>query len=170
MIVVVNNKNLFVPVTRRGDLVKVSFDCNLAEVIHNEDGTTTEMCTWKEHLFANVPSINQLKRFVLDAINKDVDDAILSGFTWRDYSVWLSSENQFNYKAAYDLAIQTGGANLPVVFKFGTAKNPVYHKFDNVEDLSDFYIKAAKHINEQLAIGWAKKDSIDWSVYENALK
>ena len=26
------------------------------------------------------------------------------------------------------------------------------------------------YTNEQLAIGWAKKDNIDWSVYEEALK
>ena len=38
--------------------------------------------------------------------------------------VWLSSENQFNYKAAYDLAVQTGGATLPVTFKFGTDEVP----------------------------------------------
>jgi hypothetical protein len=30
-------------------------------------------------------------------------------------------------------------------------------------------MKAMTYINEQLAIGWAKKDAIDWSVYERAL-
>ena len=29
-------------------------------------------------------------------------------------NIWLSSENQFNYKVAYDLALQTNGANLPI--------------------------------------------------------
>jgi hypothetical protein len=38
--------------------------------------------------------------------------------------VWLSTENQFNYKAAFDLATQTGGKSLPVTFKFGSTNNP----------------------------------------------
>ena len=38
---------------------------------------------------------------------------------WNNKRIWLSSENQFNYKVAYDLALQTNGANLPIIFKFG---------------------------------------------------
>jgi hypothetical protein len=56
--------------------------------------------------------------------------------------VWLSSENQFNYKAAYDLAVQTGGATLPVTFKFGTDEVPQYREFVTLEELTDFYTKA----------------------------
>ena len=67
-----------------------------------------------------------IKNAILDAINKDVDQKILSGFTWKDMPVWLSTENQFNYKAAYDLAVMAQGKTLPVVFKFGTVDTPVY--------------------------------------------
>lgn len=81
-------------------------------------------------------------------------------------SVWLSSENQFNYKAAYDLAVQTGGQNLPIVFKFGATDEPVYHTFSTVEELSDFYLKAMTYINTVLAEGWAEKDAIDWEKYK----
>ena len=80
--------------------------------------------------------------------------------------VWLSLENQFNYKAAYDLAVQTEGKNLPVVFKFGSIDSPTYYKFDTLEELTDFYTKAMKFINEQLTIGWTKKDSINWDDYK----
>ena len=80
--------------------------------------------------------------------------------------VWLSTENQFNYKAAYDLAVQTNGANLPQVFKFGSTENPEYYKFETVEELTDFYIKATTYINQCLAVGWAKKDSINWDEYQ----
>jgi hypothetical protein len=110
--------------------------------------------------------LEQIKTFILDAINKRTDENILSGFIWRDNQVWLSRENQFNYKASYDLAVQNNGANLPTVFKFGDIDNPTYYKFDNIEDLEDFYLKATKFINEQLAIGWAKKDSINWEEYK----
>ncbi len=80
--------------------------------------------------------------------------------------VWLSSENQFNYKAAFDLATQTAGANLPVRFKFGTDDEPQYYIFSNLEDLTDFYTKALKYVDSILNEGWEEKDSIDWSVYD----
>lgn len=40
--------------------------------------------------------------------------------------VWLSRENQINYKAAFDLAMQFGGQHgtLPVTFKLGTTEDP----------------------------------------------
>lgn len=94
------------------------------------------------------------------------DELILSGFIQKDMSVWLSSENQFNYKAAYDLAVQTNGANLPQVFKFGDTLNPIYYKFETVEDIADFYTKASTYINQVLAVGWAKKDNINWDDYK----
>lgn len=111
-----------------------------------------------------------IKQAVLNAINKDIDEKILSGFAWKDMSVWLSSENQFNYKAAYDLAVMSQGKSLPTVFKFGTTDNPVYYAFESLEDISDFYVSAMAYINTCLADGWKKKDSIDWSVYEKALE
>ena len=110
-----------------------------------------------------------MKGIVLNAINKDIDQKILSGFIWKDMSVWLSSENQFNYKAAYDLAVMSQGKSLPTVFKFGTTDNPVYYSFGTLEDISDFYISGMAYINTCLAEGWKQKDSIDWSVYEQAL-
>ena len=85
--------------------------------------------------------------------------------TYENVPVWLSSENQFNYKAAYDLAVQTAGATLPVVFKFGTDTEPVYREFATLEDLTDFYTKAMQHIQNTLADGWKKKDVFDLSLY-----
>ena len=84
--------------------------------------------------------------------------------------VWLSSENQFNYKAAYDLAVMSQGNSLPSTFKFGTTENPVYYTFSTLDDISDFYLSAMAYINRCLTEGWKQKDSIDWSVYEEALK
>lgn len=117
----------------------------------------------KEFLYK--PSMKEIKDTVLGWMNEQIDARIVSGFVWRDMAVWLSSENQFNYKAAYDLAVQTNGATLPTVFKFGTTEEPVYYKFDTLEELSDFYLKAMKYINEQLAIGWYEKDNVDWDGY-----
>ena len=137
----------------------------------DEEGNKTEtlLGTWTETIIPFKPSLEQLKKLILDAINKDVDEKILSGFVWKDMPVWLSTENQFNYKAAYDLAVMSSGQSLPVMFKFGTTEEPVYYHFSTLEDISDFYVSAMTYINTTLAEGWQKKDAIDWSVYEQAL-
>ena len=98
--------------------------------------------------------------------NSRTDERILSGFEYDGQPVWLSSENQFNYKAAYDLAVQTNGKNLPVTFKFGTDNVPYYKTFDTVADLQDFYVKAMKHIQNALSEGWMKKGALDLALYE----
>lgn len=138
----------------------------------DEDGNKveTQLGTWTEALVPFKPSLEQLKKLVLDAINKEVDEKILSGFVWKDMPVWLSTENQFNYKAAYDLAVMSQGQSLPTVFKFGTTEEPVYYAFETLDDISDFYISAMAYINTTLAEGWKLKDGIDWSVYEEILK
>ena len=107
--------------------------------------------------------------YVLTEINKRTDRLILSGFVWKGVPVWLSMENQLNYKTAYDLAVQTNGQVLPT-FKFGTTESPVYYKFESLEDLKDFYISAMSYITDTLATGCQEKDKIDWTVYEDLLK
>lgn len=133
----------------------------------DEDGY--ELISFVEAELKHKPSLEEVKSLILTWKNGEIDKKILEGFVWNGMSVWLSSENQFNYKAAYDLAIQTNGANLPITFKFGSTDEPTYYTFESVEVLSDFYIKAMTYINEQLVIGWQEKDSFDWSEYEKAL-
>ena len=140
------------------------------EVDEEGNKSETQLGTWTEALVPFKPSLEQLKKLILDAMNKEVDQKLLSGFVWKEMPVWLSTENQFNYKAAYDLAVMSQGQSLPTVFKFGTTDNPVYYSFGTLEDISDFYISAMAYINTCLAEGWKLKDSIDWSVYEKALE
>ena len=118
-----------------------------------------------EHIFNHLPTLAEIKQVVIGWYNEQIDQQILSGFKWRDISVWLSSENQFNYKAAYDLAVQTNGSTLPVTFKFGSDDEPIYYKFANLEEFADFYTKAMLFIQTSLSEGWAKKDSVDWAKY-----
>lgn len=119
------------------------------------------------HTFTEKPTLAQVKQLITAQINADIDQKILTGFVWNDMPVWLSSENQFNYKAAFDLAVQTQGATLPVRFKFGTDENPQYHTFSDLEEFTDFYTKALAFVDATLNEGWDVKDSIDWSVYED---
>lgn len=136
---------------------------------YRENDRTGEMeqqgVDYFEHWFNHKPSMDEVKDVVTSGYNTVIDEKILSGFAWKDMPVWLSTENQFNYKAAYDLAVQTGGASLPVTFKFGDTVNPVYYTFTNITDFTDFYTQAMAYINNTLAEGWAIKDAIDWSVY-----
>lgn len=133
------------------------------------DENNPETGSWMMEVVHTTPSEQSLKRMFDNYYNKETDRKILEDFVWHEHKVWLSSENQFNYKAAYDLAVQTGGQNLPVVFKFGTDEKPEYHTFETLEELSDFYFKAMQHINDALAEGWKKKDSFNWLEYKKGL-
>lgn len=108
------------------------------DIQEHEDGSADYM----EAEFLNGrPSDEVVKALIMDWYNQKVDETILKGFSYEGVQVWLSRENQFNYKAAYDLAVQTNGATLPVVFKFGTDETPVYREFSALEELTDFYTK-----------------------------
>lgn len=115
------------------------------------------------------PTLKEVKDIILSWMNGEIDKKLIGGYVWKDMPIWLSSENQFNYKAAYDLAIQTQGANLPVTFKFGTTDEPIYHEFKTVEELTQFYVGAMNYINTTLNEGWTAKDAVDWSPYVTAL-
>ena len=135
-----------------------------------QDPKAKGVISFDEISFPYKPSLDTIKEVILGVENSRIDKEILTGFTWNGMSVWLSSENQFNYKAAYDLAAQTNGDSLPVTFKFGDTDNPVYHEFKTLDDIADFYVKAMSHVNNTLKEGWESKDSIDWSLYEKALE
>lgn len=115
--------------------------------------------------FNHRPTAEEIRSIVISWYNTQTDTAILSGFTYGDVPVWLSQENRFNYKSAYDLAVQTGGGTLPVTFKSDTETEPVYRTFEMLEELTDFYTKAMDHFQTALAEGWKKKDAFDLEEY-----
>lgn len=131
------------------------------DVQEHDDGTADYM----EAELTHKPTDEEIKDLVRKWYNQQTDAAILSGFSYEGAPVWLSQENQYNYKAAYDLAVQTDGKTLPVTFKFGTDESPVYRTFETLDELADFYTKAVKHIQEMLEDGWKNKDAIDLSKY-----
>lgn len=149
----------------------------------DEEGKEIDMGYWSEHPFFSKPNINEVRQLILNAINSDTDYKILTGFNWEvpvegelaegeeplRINCYLSTENQFNYKAAYDLAHQTQGASLPFVLKFGSDEAPKYYEFKTLEEFSGFYQAAIGFINATLQEGWIKKDGIDWAEYERQL-
>ena len=114
------------------------------------------------------PTIAEIRHDVEELVNAQTDAKILSGLVWNGKPVYLSTENQFNFKAAHDLAYQTDGANLPIKFKLGENADgePVYHTFTKKEVLADFVAKIFAHIQNAIKAGWNEKDSMDYSVYE----
>lgn len=119
------------------------------------------------HTFDHKPTEQEIRDVIIAQINANTDAKILTGFVWQEKQVWLSTENEFNFKAAYDLAVQTGGATLPVKFKLGEDKNgnPVYHTFTELSEFTDFYTKAIAFVNTTLNEGWVEKDSIDMTTF-----
>lgn len=137
---------------------------NKWELIYGFDTDGVSGWTYRER-FNHKPTIEEIRDIIIAQINRNVENKILCGLVWKDMPIWLSAENQFNYKAAYDLAVQTNGTSLPVKFKFGTDETPVYHTFNNLEELHEFYISSISFIQQVLNDGWNEKDNLDLSVF-----
>lgn len=131
-----------------------------------ESSIDTDMAVWAEEILYHKPTEAELRKLFTKYYNDITDNKILSGFVWNEMPVWLSEENQRNYKAAYDIAVQKNGATLPVEFKFGTEDTPMYQIFHTVEELEKFYLPAVSYVQQCLAEGWRKKDAIDYSLYK----
>ena len=118
------------------------------------------------HTFDHIPTEEEVLEIITAHVNALTDEKILSGFVWNGKNVWLSSENQFNFKAAYDFAYQTNGLNLPIKFKLGESDNvPIYYVFEDMDTFGDFLSKVFGYINETLNIGWIEKDAAkEWVV------
>ena len=70
--------------------------------------------------FDHKPEKEELTKLITDENNARTSRKIIEGgLTWNDIPVWLSTENQLNFKSVYDMAVQAAGASLPVEFKLG---------------------------------------------------
>lgn len=126
----------------------------------------TPLAIWEKYVFNHIPSIDEIKNIIISYYNNITNEKILSGFVWNGMKVWLSTENQFNYKAMFDIAIQTKGSNLPVKVKFGDNENIIYYEFSDLEELSNFYHEMINYIQNTVQNGWKKKDNINWDIYK----
>ena len=104
------------------------------------------------------PTREELQKLLTDTVNKSVADKILRGMTWEGRQVWLSQENQMNYKIAHDQAVQTNGASLPIVIKLGDEYSPEYVELKTLEDASRFWDAVVAHIDVCVKDGWKEKD------------
>ena len=126
------------------------------------------------------PDLEAVKKAVIADINAHTDDKIEKGFpcdvlhgddAGETVNVWLSEENQRNFSEAQRVAGMTEGANLPLKVKVSEGADgvPVYDIFETIEEITRFYLAGVQFINTTLQSGWAEKDAIDWTPYEQAL-
>ena len=142
-----------------------------------------EKTTWYEVYFPKKqgkPDLESVKKAVIADINAQTDEKILNGFPWgilhgehagETVNVWLSEENQRNFSEAQRVAAMTEGANLPLQVKVSEGADgvPVYDSFETIQEITTFYLAGVQFINATLQAGWAEKDAIDWTPYEQAL-
>lgn len=142
--------------------------------------------TWYELYFYNKQTgyldFNTVRDAIIADIDGQTDAKILNGYQWtilhgddagKTINVWLSKENQSNFKAKHDTATQYPQlTTYPIVYKVGEVeeedgiKRPVYEHFQDVNELAQFYLGGLAYIEQTLAEGWARKDSIDWTPYK----
>lgn len=156
---IINEKPIPMVVTKVNDssmFVTVNLDITKTD----EGWTCVSITRYLDHY----PQQEDLMKIVNDYINAKTDERILTGLRWRDLPVYLSTENQINIKAAYDLAFQTGGAMLPIRFKLGEDEKgmPVYFDFEDMATFGDFYTNCVAWIQKCINDGWEEKDGFDY--------
>lgn len=156
-------KSGFAPIREDASRIIVSYD--MKPVGETADATWREIYLYKKQ----TPQVTSdiVKQAILADINERVTSRIVSTLTWNQKPVWLSVENQQDWKAGYDHALQTEGTDLPLKYKLGedSEGQPVYHTFTSLNSFADFWDTCRRHIHQCLQEGWAEKDSIDWSLY-----
>jgi hypothetical protein len=130
---------------------------NKREETNKDLGGREETVTrWEEEVFDHKPELSEIKTVIEEYFNTEVQKKIFSGFTWEDKTVWLTQENQINYKSLYDLQ---GEVNT---IKVGEND---FITFNTFEEYKEFYLAAIKFIKDTLAECWKKKDSFDYTPY-----
>ena len=129
---------------------------------------------YQEENFVGKPTIDMIRDTIYSYYNLLAKNEIQTGFkyggTGEESTVWLSTENQFNYKAAYDLAVQTNGFTLPYTIIEGSYDNPNKITFTTLSDFKVFYVAMMNFINTTLEEYRYKKESVDFEQYKELLK
>lgn len=133
--------------------------------VKSDDLVSTGMCSYSYFVYDMKPSVKVIKNDIEEVINSIISEKIINNFIWNGTKINLSKENQMNYKANYDLAVHTGGQNLPVRIKATKNGNTEYLIFFTIDEFTQFYVALNKHVNNMLEKGWEMKDAIDYSVY-----
>jgi len=107
-------------------------------------------------------TLADVKAAIIADIDERVKAHIIGGMIWNGKPVWYSIENQLNFT----------NATAPVTLKIGEGEDgtPIYHQFDTAEDLKAFSDACNAWKQQCLTAGYAEKDGIDWTPYEDYFK
>lgn len=122
-----------------------------------------------QQYFSMKPSLEEVKKIVIDTINEETQSKIMSGFKWKGNLVWLSEANQLNYSRDFAVAYyceRKGEDYALPTYKFGTDDKPVYYLFETFEEFMQFSKSWSQHIADAVSEGWNEKNNINWSGYD----
>lgn len=132
--------------------------------------------TFIETEFPYKPTIAEVKDFVQSVVNAKTTALIIAGFDYKvkhgkqkgtKVKVWLSKENQEDFHAMHQ---NSDGLTFPVRYKVGEIDGtPVYEEFADVDEMHAVCVSTTNHVLSCQQAGWAEKDAIDWTPYEEAL-
>ncbi len=136
-----------------------------------------ENATWCEVIINRLhPSFSEVKDAIIRDVNARTTARIISGFTYTvkhgaqagtEVNVWLSSANQQDFHAMHQ---NSADIEFPVRYKVGEIDGtPVYEEFADVEEMHAICVSTTNHVLSCQQAGWAEKDAIDWTPYEEAL-
>lgn len=106
--------------------------------------------------YDHVPTSAELRSDIEALVNALTEEKIRTGMVWNGKAVWLSAENQMNFREV----------SAPVRYKIGEDEegHPVYHTFESDGQLEAFRRAVGEHIYGCLQEGWEEKDGIDNAV------
>ena len=147
------------------DYAPVSEDQSRVVIMYGLKPIGNDMVEWYQIEFYKKqgrPSFEQAKAAIIADINERVKAKIIGGFVWNDKPVWLSEENQMNFAQAV----------VPATFKIGEQADgtPIYQEFATKTELKNFVEACVDYKQQCLTDGWAEKDGMDWTPYEEALQ
>ena len=120
-----------------------------------EGGTQT--CLYAD--FEHKPTDGEITRLITGHYDNECDAECEWGMRYKGLIVYLSDENKFNFKAAFDIAARDPDKSFPLTFKFWKdERTPVYWEFRTLDELSEFYVSAMQHLMATYNKWWAKKD------------
>ena len=119
-------------------------------------------------------SLQTVKDAIIGDINARTTARIISGFdytvkhgeqTGTQVKVWLSKENQSDFHAMHQ---QADDLTFPLRYKIGELNDstPVYEDFADASEMHAICVATTNHVLARQQEGWAEKDAIDWTPYE----
>ena len=121
---------------------------------------------WKYFVSNNKISKNEIKDIINAYVNSEVKKSIENKFEWNSMHIYLSLENQIDYKLLFDVTMLQNGKNLPETIKFKVNGENIFYEIESIEEFKDFIIKMNNHIRTCIKIGNNIKESINYVDYQ----